>query len=388
MKVALIAESLDTRRGGAETSTLQFLQHLLAAGVDLHVVTGSDLPDLHGLAVHRITPSSLSKSQQTRIFARRAKQILAEHPFDLVHAISPLAGADIYQPRGGTMGESIRRNVALRRGRVGRWIKRTALQVNPKIRHLLATERLLMREGGPMIVAISDYVVRQLEQHYGVAPSRIRKIYNGVDLDEADVAERRRHRAVIREKFGIADDDLLIIEIAHNFKLKGLATWLRGMAKLRSVEDSGGPRVRSLVIGRGSRGEWHRQAQRLGLGDVLTFVGATDQVAAFRHAADVLVHPTHYDPCSRVVLEALSGGLPTISTMWDGASEMIEHGVNGYVLQDANDAGGLAHLVRQLADPAVRKRMSEAAAKVGERISMARHAEQMLALYDEVVRNR
>ena len=40
-------------------------------------------------------------------------------------------------------------------------------------------------------------------------------------------------------------------------------------------------------------------------------------------AADFLVHPTFYDPCSLVVLEALACGLPVITTRANGASELL-----------------------------------------------------------------
>ena len=52
-------------------------------------------------------------------------------------------------------------------------------------------------------------------------------------------------------------------------------------------------------------------------------------------AADFLVHPTFYDPCSLVVLEALACGLPIITTRYNGASELLHAAApqqEGYVL--------------------------------------------------------
>jgi UDP-glucose:(heptosyl)LPS alpha-1,3-glucosyltransferase len=118
--------------------------------------------------------------------------------------------------------------------------------------------------------------------------------------------------------------------------------------------------------------------------DRVCFVGATERISPYHHAADVLVHPSFYDPCSRVVLEGLVAGLPCITTRFDGASEVIEDGVNGFVIDDPRAVDALAERVRRLADPELRARVGRRAAELSERVSMRRHAEQMLAVYGEL----
>ena len=49
-------------------------------------------------------------------------------------------------------------------------------------------------------------------------------------------------------------------------------------------------------------------------------------------AADYLVHPTFYDPCSLVALEALACGLPVITTRYNGASELLTPPTDGIVI--------------------------------------------------------
>ena len=55
MKVALVVEWLDSWRGGAETSTLQFLHHLMDRGVEVHVFTRSRPSPAPGLHVHTVS---------------------------------------------------------------------------------------------------------------------------------------------------------------------------------------------------------------------------------------------------------------------------------------------------------------------------------------------
>jgi UDP-glucose:(heptosyl)LPS alpha-1,3-glucosyltransferase len=118
--------------------------------------------------------------------------------------------------------------------------------------------------------------------------------------------------------------------------------------------------------------------------DFVTFLGPSDRVAQIYHAGDVLVHPTYYDPCSRVVLEAMVSGLPCVTTRWDGASEMIVDGRNGYVLAEPRDIDGLADRIERLSDPGHRTALARAARAVADRVNMKRHAAEVLAVYEEL----
>ncbi len=385
MKVALISEWIDPWRGGAETSTLQFLHHLMDRGTEVHLFTRSRPSPTPTLHVHNIGGAAMSRTRRSVTFAHRVARLVRQDRYDVIHAISPCTCADIYQPRGGTVAESIERNLALIGSGPRRLIKRYANRLNFKQRYSLIMERAIFGGGVPIIVAISDYVTDQLRRHYDVPQSAIRKIYNGVNPDDTDPEERRRHREAVRREYDIADDHCLVLLIAHNFRLKGLPTWIDALARInrQGVSD-----VRSLVIGKGDSLRWQRQAERIGVADFVTFTGPSDRIPTMLHAGDVLVHPTYYDPCSRVVLEAMASGLACVTTRWDGASEMISDGDNGYVLDDSDDVQGLADRVISLHDTANRVRIGTAARAIADRVSMARHAEQMLALYDEVAEGK
>ena len=383
MKVALIIEWLDAWRGGAETSTEQFVRHLLRRGVDLTVFTRSRPSPTPDLKVRTISFATPSRSRRARLFARRAAAAVREEHFDVVHAVSPCMAADLYQPRGGTVAESTLRNLALRRPGLSRELKRAANHLNLKQRVMLKLERdLLGQARRPMVIALSDYVVRQLRRHYDYPPERIRMVFNGVEPDLSDAATRRADRADIRKLYNIHESDLLAIMVAHNFKLKGLRRWLEA---LKLLTDGTDVPLRALVIGKDASAVWERMAARAGLAGRVQFTGPTRRISAFFHAADVLVHPTHYDPCSRVVLEGMMAALPVITTRYDGAGEMIENGVNGFMVDEVGCVRALADCVVRLADPQVRAKMGVAAQEVTQRVSMARHTEEVCKVYQELI---
>lgn len=382
MRIGLVIESLDAWRGGAETSTGQFINHLLGAGVELDLFTRSRQPSFPGCTIHAIRVSGRSRWRGTVGFLGRAALAAAEVGPDVLHAMVPCPTADIYEPRGGMVAETMERNVAVRKSRLGRAAKSALLWTSLRQRALLrAEDRLLRRNPPPTVVAISAYVARQVKTHYGLNADRVRVIFNGIDPDETTSEGRARNRREVRATFSIPGAAYVMVVVAHNFKLKGLACAIDALARLSAVGEAD-PIL--LIVGRGKPNRYKHQADRLGISNRVRFVGTTDRISAFYHAADVLVHPTFYDPCSRVVLEALAVGLPCITTRWNGAAEMMEDGKHGFVIDSPHDVASLTRAMNQLGDPAFRARCSRAAASLGPGITMRSHAEGILALYREL----
>jgi UDP-glucose:(heptosyl)LPS alpha-1,3-glucosyltransferase len=171
----------------------------------------------------------------------------------------------------------------------------------------------------------------------------------------------------------------VLLFVAHNFKLKGLAELIAALGELPRGD------WLLLVAGKGEAGLYRRMADRRGLRGRIEFLGPVEDLRALYHAADVLAHPTWYDPCSRVVLEALVCGLPVVTTRFNGAAEVIEEGRQGVVISSPRDSAALAGALERCLQPEVRARCGEAVAVMRERLSMARHARELKALYDEIV---
>ncbi len=385
VKIAVIVESIEAWRGGAETSTLELAELLAGRGHDVHVVTSSRRPSTPVLTIHHLPVSHPLRPLRTGAFLRKAAAFVRAHEFDIVHSIAPLPGADVYQPRGGSLRETLERNVALRATPGRRLFKRATSALNLKYRELLRLERQACGAGGPIIAAVSNYVAEQFRRYYGIGPPRVRVIFNGVRSEPAPPRQREDDRRSLREQYAIGADTLVLLCVAHNFRLKGVPRVIDALARLaaRELRD-----VRAIIIGRDDPVPVQRQAERLGVANRLIFVGSSPRVAAYLHAADVCVHPTYYDPCSRVVLEALAQGVPTITTRQNGAAEIIHDGGSGYVLDSADDVAGLTERIARLADPVARAAMAAEAALLAPRVRMSRHVEELEALFGELRDNR
>jgi len=385
MNVALIMERIETWRGGAETSTNRFAHCLAGRGCKVTMVTASHVASTPAVTVVPIKTSDTLRAGRTWLFVQRAGSYIREQDFDIVHSITPFPAADLYQPRGGTVPETLARNIAVRSTAVQRGLKWFGQRLSLKYQVTGRLERqLLRRRPPPWVIAISQYVSDQLSRHYQFDRARVRLIFNGVDPDRASPEQRQAHRRAIRRQLHLADDDLMVLCIAHNFKLKGVGSLIEAVARRCADRRD---RTYTVIVGRDNPAPFARLVERLGLAEHIFFVGPTQRIQAFFHAADLLAHPTFYDPCSRVVLEAMAAGLPVITTRFNGAAERITDGQQGYVIDSPRDVDALADRIDRLADNAHRRACGRESIRAVESISMEDHAAAVLALYEDIVRS-
>lgn len=392
MRVALIIERIEPWRGGAETSTMQFANYLARGGCQVHLITATNAPSTPELTLVPIKCWAPLRSGQTPLFVKRAAQYVRAHPFDIVHSITPCPAADVYQPRGGTIPEMLERNVAIRQSPLQRGLKRLGQAMNSKYRRLGRLEhQLLTRRPPPWVIAISQYVTDQLRRHYHFPAERVREIFNGVDPDTTPSEQRIGSRGEIRKRLGLASDTLMYLCVAHNFKLKGVGPLIQAMQRMRAMGSGSNGAIASakvVIVGRDNPAPFVQLAEKLGVGEQVLFVGATQQMSGFFHAADVLVHPTYYDPCSRVVLEAMAAGLPVITTRYNGAAERIEDGRHGYVIDSPEQVDALAERMVLLADREHRLACGQAGPQAVGQCSMKQHADAVMRLYREILAGR
>ena len=385
MRVAIVLERTDTSRGGAETSIRQYARALVRRGVRVHLVTATPGRPSGDLRYDRIAAPSPNAPGATGVFVRRARRFLRDHEFDVVHAVTPVPGADIYQPRGGTLIETGLRNVAVRPSRAGRWAKRITACCRPKRFLLRRLEtNVLHADPPPIVVAVSQYVATQLRQHYDLDPRRIRVVFNGVDLADLPPDDDPQAAAELRATYRVPDRAVVMLAVAHNFKLKGIEPLIRATGRL--VADNNSPEIRILIVGRDNPVRYQALARKLGVEDHVIFTGPTERVAWFYRGADALVHPTFYDPCSRVVLEALVAGLPCITTRHNGAAEIMCDGREGFIIESPHDVETLADRMGRLGDAKLRSEFSVRAAMLRGKIDMNRHVDEMLDVYESVRR--
>ncbi len=383
MRIAFIIEHLDPNRGGMERSAVDFLTELADLGPEIHVVTQTSVWDHPGIQVHPLGMSGWTDEMQYRGFVDRAQGFLASRSWDVVHAVRPCLSCDMYQPRGGIVKVGQERTVATRRNGVARLMRHVGLLFDAKERLLATLEhRLLTGASPPVVVVPSEYVRRQLEERYRLPDERIKRVFNGVRITLSDSGERELIRRRVRDEVGVPADALVAIFVGHNFRRKGLARLIESLTKPPAHD------WYLLIVGRAAISYYERSVEQAQIKDRVRFLGSRTDVESLYCAADVCVLPTYNDPCSRTILEALSLGLPCITTAYDGSSECIRDGEHGFVIDSPESVDALANALDKLRDGSTRRHMSEQAMGLRHFLSMRRHAAEVLSLYREIADSR
>jgi UDP-glucose:(heptosyl)LPS alpha-1,3-glucosyltransferase len=231
----------------------------------------------------------------------------------------------------------------------------------------------------PVVLSLSEYVKNEMRLHYPDLPDdRLVTLFNAVDTDRFDPAARPGAGPAVRERFGLERPGTVVaLMIAQDFERKGLREAI--LATCRGGSEAARPSL--LVVGKEDTRKYEQLASRSCDVKDVTFAGRTDDPYAFYQAADFFVLPTRHDPCSLVVLEALAMGLPVVSTVFNGACEIMADGKHGFVLGDPSDVEAVAAAMRKLMDPALRQQMSRACTELRPRLAYAHHLERLLAVY-------
>ncbi len=381
MKIGFQVENLDPARGGAETYVYRFATELLAAGHEVHVFASGFGASPEGAFTHRIMRRGFTRWGRDRRFAWAAERAARRADLDVVVAVGRTLGADVLQPHGGTLRASRRQNRLLIRNPLLRALKALSDAVNPRVRTQLRIEaRQYRADPPPEVVAISRMVWCDMQAFHRVPEGRLHLVYNGVDVAHFSPAACEAKRAAARQEFGIDDGQACFLVVAHNFKLKGVRELVAAAARLPPAP----ARWCVLVAGKADPGPYRRLAARLGCGDRVRFIGPLADVLPGYAAADVYVQPTWYDPCSLVVLEALACGLPVLTTRFNGASELMQDGRDGLLIDSPADTAALAAAMTRLLDADLRRAMGVAARQTAEQYPLERNFREMMAVFQRV----
>jgi 1,2-diacylglycerol 3-alpha-glucosyltransferase len=208
---------------------------------------------------------------------------------------------------------------------------------------------------------------------------RIEVIPNGVDLGrfEEDI------QPIPRERFGIADDEVLLVYSGRLGPEKNLTFLVRAFAGAQTAF----PRTRLMLVGDGpERDNLEDLAARSGLKDHVVFVGMVPHkdVPCYLTAADAFVTASVTEVHPLSVIEALACGLPVVGIDSPGVGDTVIDGENGFICRD-DLAAFTAKLTKLIADAGLRSEMSERARSSALEYDIHRTSRLVEDRYQELV---
>jgi glycosyltransferase involved in cell wall biosynthesis len=379
MKVLLVIESA---LSGSGRHVLDLAEGLMARGEKVHLVYSplrADYKFTTGLASlcrarseFRCHPIPITRElgvSDFRSYLQLTTYVRRHGPFDVIHGHSTKAGF-------------LARLLLRRRGARSIYTPHGLMTLDPAVtgvrrRAVCFLESTLARLSDA-VVAVSAHE-RRCAVETGINAANLIVIPNG--LDQVLDTPQTGHRQKIRNSLGLSPDTVCIGWIGWLVAYKEPGRILESFAMLK--QHTAHP-VRLVMIGWGPlEAAVRRRATELRISSDVLFLGQVDG-AAHAFAFDILTHSSRFEAFGYVFLEALSAGVPIVTTRVGVADELVADGVTGYICDPWDAQAFAAYLQRLVENPQLRSAMALATRERAAQFSLAKMVDSVQELYRRV----
>jgi glycosyltransferase involved in cell wall biosynthesis len=218
------------------------------------------------------------------------------------------------------------------------------------------------------LIGVSSNIRTYFIQQLGARPDKVLVIHNGIELPAK------------LERFSVGSG--LVVGAAG--RLSQVKDYPLMIAAARKATEKDGS-LRFELAGEGpERAALEKLVAVYGLSDNFRFRGHVEDMNNFYSGLDVCLNTSLHEGIPMSILEAMAHGLPVIAPHVGGLGEIIEDGVEGFLVCSRNPED-FAEKCLLLKDAALRRRMGDAARKRVEDAFSAEHmARQYYRVYQEL----
>jgi UDP-glucose:(heptosyl)LPS alpha-1,3-glucosyltransferase len=365
--------------GGAENFCALLSEHIAQNDdYELHVLANRRQSTSPNVSFHNIPIVRFPRYLITISFAFFARRLLKKTPYDLIHTHDRIFEADLYTMHG------IPHRL---------WVKEVR-----KKRHMslfdLGTQwvekKLVIGGSCRFFHAVSNLTKEKFLQEYPtVDPNRVHVIHPGIDAQRFSSLDRIACRREIRERFGMGPRDRVVMFASMNIDIRGLDHLVEGLARVRPAGRNDFT-VKLLVAGKGNVNRYRSLARKLGIEENVVFAGVADRETLDKMylAADMFSILSQFDTFSMTTLEAMAASLPVMISGNVGAKDLVKEGVNGFIVEDVDDAEQIADRIEKMLDDPLHARMAGEAYKTASALTWEDTAGKIEEMYEEILMDK
>lgn len=211
------------------------------------------------------------------------------------------------------------------------------------------------------VTAVSEFLKEDTLKHFGVK-NEIKVIPNFVDTDRFVPHNKEHFRKMVA-----SHGEKILIHTSNFRKVKRIEDVIKIFSLVRKEIPS-----KLMMVGDGpERGPAENLCRELDLCDYITFLGSQNAVEEIYAVGDLFLMPSESESFGLSALEAMSSGVPVISSNAGGLPEVVVHGKNGFtravgdvdnmakdalsLLKDEEKWQTFSHAARQHAEQFTRK---------------------------------
>ena len=369
MKIAVVIPKYGLV-GGAEGFAYEVTERLAERnGFEIHVFANQWLRGNSLISFHKVRILAFPRFLRQISFAYFSNRLICTEKFNLIHSHDRIFQMDLFTmhsiPHKTWIKEVRRKHLSLF-DRSMAWVEK----------------RGIMRSHKPIILPVSSLVKRELLKVYDIPESNIHVIHPGVSTSRFSALDKEACRHEIREWHGLSQNDIVVLFVGMNFEIKGLELVLKGFAGLIGKEDRNS-KLKVLVVGKGERKRYIALCRELGIANRIIFTGVIREVEKYYLASDIFAMPSQFDTFGLTVLEAMTAGLPVIITRRVGAMDLIDSGVQGFVLSENPSPSDITAALASLMEKEDRLVMGKNAQQVALQNTWDKTADQVANLYHQ-----
>jgi glycosyltransferase involved in cell wall biosynthesis len=188
-----------------------------------------------------------------------------------------------------------------------------------KTRLFLGVERFLARFATDRIIVISEQQGREIHEVFRVGRrEQFAVIPLGIDMS---AYASRQDRPRLRAELNASDDDVLIGIVGRLTEIKNHGLFLQAAAWLKKTTEV---KVRFVIIGDGNlRRGLEEQANSLGLGSDVSFLGTRNDPEDFYPALDIVALTSLNEGTPLTLIEAMANTRPIVATSVGGVVDLL-----------------------------------------------------------------
>ncbi len=394
-KVCFISPEYWPLSGGTGAYVYYLSNELLKNGYKIYVVTGSNqAQDVHvnpklDVSFLKIPKIPIVKSFMLAATSNRKLQSVQDTAnVDITHPQLPLTPNFAVPPKFGkalvcTVHSTWKGEAEAIRGE-----PYSRLNANEKFLESFNWFLRFFEEGmlkrAHKIIAVSHFTKWELTNYYKIPKNKIRVIHNGVDVNKFKPAPDKRK---VKMELGLNPDDPAIVSVGRLYARKGLFTLIASMPAVVKRF----PNAKFIISGKGQSDEMNKliaHADKLGVKNNIVFTGYTPdkELPKLYQAANVFAFSTFYEHHPFAVLEALSTGLPVVTTTVGGIPETIENGKNGFLVKPFNPQKFSEKILYLLEHPAAAAEMgAKARQTIEQQLDWRIVVKEAMKVYDEAL---
>lgn len=195
------------------------------------------------------------------------------------------------------------------------------------------------------VIVISEHHRQDLIENKICDKEKIEVVYNGIDVDYFKFSPKLRNSSNIR-----------IIQIARLEKHKGQLDTLAVFNKIYKKNSD----IKLILVGEGSvKSEILEKIEEYKLTDVVEMLGFRKDIKDLLNSSDIFLLPSYDEGLPLSILEAMSMGIPTISTKIAGIPEIITDGENGFLIEPGDLKDFELKLMELITNVTLREKFSQ-----------------------------